>query len=102
MYKLDPNKKHFIKDLNKNFNIKYKYNKKSNKIKMIYEVINNLNEIIILKLPNNIIDLIIFYELENNNNNTISKKEYIKNIIFLQYNIQPYNHILYISQLYIY
>ena len=71
--------------------------------------INNLNEIIILKLPNNIIDknklyfdLIIFYELENikilYNNNTISKNELkkniLKNIIFFQYNIQPYNHIL--------
>ena len=54
--------------------------------------INNLNEIIILKLPNNIIDknklyfdLIIFYELENikilYNNNTISKNE-LKNLIY--------------------
>ena len=25
----------------------------------------NINEIIILKLPNNLIDIIIFYELEN-------------------------------------
>ena len=64
--------------------------------------INNLNETIILKLPNNLIDknilyfdLIIFYELENikilYNNNTISKnelkklinkKEYIKKYYF--------------------
>ena len=32
MYKLDPNKNYFIKDLNKTYNIKYKYNKKSNQL----------------------------------------------------------------------
>ena len=54
--------------------------------------INNLNEIIILKLPNNIIDknklyfdLIIFYELENIIIIPFLKKNISKNIIFLQY-----------------
>ena len=54
--------------------------------------IDHLNEIIILKLPNTLIDknklyfdLIIFYELENikilYKNNTISKNE-LKNLIY--------------------
>ena len=35
IYKLDPNKNYFIKnikELNKTYNIKYKYNKKSNQL----------------------------------------------------------------------
>ena len=62
--------------------------------------INNLNEMIILKLPNNLIDknklyfdLIIFYELENikilYKNNTISKNEF-KNLIYKKEYIKKY------------
>ena len=61
-------------------------------MKLNKHFINNLNEIIIIKLPNNIndtnklyYDLIIYYELENlkilYKNNIISKNE-LKNLIF--------------------
>ena len=42
----------------------------------------NINEIIILKLPNNIIDLIIFYELENIIIISFLKMNYIKKYYF--------------------
>ena len=62
--------------------------------------INNLNEILILKIPNNILDknkiyydLLLYYELDNikikYKNNTISKNE-LKNLIYNNEYIKKY------------
>ena len=62
--------------------------------------INNLNEILILKIPNNILDknkiyydLLLYYELDNikikYKNNTISKNE-LKNLIYNNEYISKY------------